>query len=108
MVKTVTPYRTIALFESLKGFRIVKALGKGGMGNVFEAVTPNGCNIALKIFHPTILSSIAHGEDIFSDLEIAVQVKHPNLCGLLDFYRDEQIVFLTNLIVLIRIIHIGG
>lgn len=85
---------TIALVESLKRFRIVSALGKGGMGNVFEAVEPNGSHIAVKIFHPEVVLSIAHGEDIFSDLHKAV-VKHPNLCRLLDFYRDEQTIFLT-------------
>ena len=65
------------------------------MGNVFEAVEPNGRHIAVKIFHPEVVLSIAHGEDIFSDLQKAVRVKHPNLCSLLDFYRDEQTVFLT-------------
>ena len=91
----MTLKRTIALVESLKRFRIVSVLGKGGMGNVFEAVEPNGSYIAVKIFHPKVVLSIAHGEDIFSDLQKAVRVNHPNLCRLLDFYRDEQTVFLT-------------
>lgn len=95
MHETGTPDSIINLVEGLKHLRLVRELGKGGMGRVFEAVELGGRRVAVKVFQQTVVSSMAHNEDMFHDLQAAMLVNHPNLCRLLDFHRDEQIAFLT-------------
>ncbi len=90
----MTLERKIRHIEDLRGFRIVRHLGQGGMGSVFKAVYPNGCHVAVKIFHPEVISSLDRNENIFSDWHKAARVQHPNLCRLLELYSDQEIVFL--------------
>ncbi len=94
MTMFVTYQENLSL-DSFKHLRLVRELGKGGMGRVFEAVELGGRHVAVKVFHQTVVSFMADHEDMFHDLQAAMLVSHPNLCRLLDFYRDEQIAFLT-------------
>ncbi|MBV9387965.1 MAG: serine/threonine protein kinase [Chroococcidiopsidaceae cyanobacterium CP_BM_ER_R8_30] len=94
MHETGTPESIINLVEALKPLRLVRELGKGGMGSVIEAVESSGRHVAVKVFHQTVVSSMAEREDMFRDLQAAMLVNHPNLCRLLDFHRDERIAFL--------------
>ena len=37
--------------ETTASYRKIRLLGKGGMGEVFEAEAPDGRRVALKVFH---------------------------------------------------------
>lgn len=37
--------------ETAASYRKIRLLGKGGMGEVFEAEAPDGRRVALKVFH---------------------------------------------------------
>jgi serine/threonine protein kinase/Tfp pilus assembly protein PilF len=85
----------------LSRFRIVRLLGFGGMGEVYEAEDDRlqGVHIALK----TILPHIASDPDLQKRFEREVlltrQVIHPNLCPIYDIFHSGEptpgLLFLT-------------
>lgn len=81
-------------------FRVTKFLGKGGMGEVYQATDQElGGELALKI----ILPGLVHDESLLArfrrEVHLARQVTHPNVCRIFDVGRDEvdgeELLFLT-------------
>lgn len=80
---------------------IVRYVGRGGMGEVYEARDPElGVTVALK----TVLSEIANEEPIIArfkrEIALSREVAHPNVCKVFDIARHKaedgrEIVFLT-------------
>jgi len=80
---------------------IVRHLGRGGMGEVYEARDPElGVTVALK----TLLPEIAHDASMIArfkrEIALSREVAHPNVCKVFDIARHEveegrEIVFLT-------------
>ncbi len=70
-------------------FRIVRFLGRGGMGEVYEAVdtTLHDRPVAIK----TISGEIRHNPDahrrFLREVELAQRVTHPNICRIHDIYK---------------------
>jgi eukaryotic-like serine/threonine-protein kinase len=94
--------------EMLAGrFNIDRFIGKGGMGEVYEATdTELGVRIALK----TILSEIASDPKVLNrfkqEVQLARRITHPNVCRIFDIERhtpqgklgscpQNEVVFLT-------------
>jgi serine/threonine protein kinase len=65
--------------EVVPGFKLLKLLGQGGYGQVWEAVAPGGKHIALKIIRN--LES-THGKQEFKALELIKGVEHNHLMEL--------------------------
>src|SRR5207245_3818322 len=77
-------------------YRIVAALGKGGMGEVYRADDLTlGQSVALK-FLP---AGLAHDPDRLTrfrqEVRIARQVSHPNVCRVFDIAEHNGQPFLT-------------
>ncbi|MCD0462176.1 serine/threonine protein kinase [Roseiconus lacunae] len=60
--------------QPVAGYELVRKLGSGGYGEVWEAMGPGGFPIAMKFIGSNSTSS-----DQLRELEIAKQAKHPNL-----------------------------
>jgi eukaryotic-like serine/threonine-protein kinase len=83
-------------------FRIVRLLGKGGMGEVYEAA-----DLVLKTEHlalKTLPTGLAADEDAIGrlnrELQLARRITHPNVCRVHDVYHHRppsgaRIVFFT-------------
>src|ERR1700722_19175349 len=73
-------------------FVIVRFIAKGGMGEVYEAADCllQGAQVAIK----TILPQIAHDPDLQqrfeSEVVVARQVNHSNLCPIYDIFHCHQ------------------
>ena len=66
------------------GFRLVRLLGQGSFGRVFEAVDERGEPLALKILNP-LIASVAAGHDVIRrEAQIAAQLDHPCIVRLID------------------------
>ncbi len=81
-------------------FRIVRLIGKGGMGEVYEASDPEYDRaIALKTIRPEFLARRDFVERFRREIRLAWKVTDPRLCRLYDVgacrVRDTDIVFLT-------------
>jgi tetratricopeptide (TPR) repeat protein len=87
--------------ELLSGrYRIVRFVGRGGMGEVYEAEDRDlNERIALK----TLLPSIAENEWMIAqfkrEIQLSRRIAHPNVCRVFDLARHSndgfQVVFLT-------------
>lgn len=82
-------------------FRIVRLLGQGGMGEVYEAIDlvleqP----IALKTIRSDFAADAATRSRFLSELQLARKVAHPNVCRTHELWQvdrsgQEPLVFLT-------------
>jgi eukaryotic-like serine/threonine-protein kinase len=70
-------------------FRILHLLGRGGMGEVYEAedlVLKQ--NVALKTLLPQIASDERSRRDFLHEVRLAREVTHPNVCRIYDVFGD--------------------
>jgi serine/threonine protein kinase len=77
-------------------YRVVRKLGMGGMGSVYEAVQESlGRRVALKVLHPTF----AHNAELIArfhrEAQAAAQLGHPNIVSVTDFGAGAEAVFLV-------------
>ncbi|MCH9647989.1 MAG: protein kinase [Deltaproteobacteria bacterium] len=68
-------------------FRIVRLVGQGGMGQVFEAFDEElSTRVALKVIRPEIAGS-QRAMDLFkTEVQLAREVTHPNVCRIFDLF----------------------
>src|SRR5947207_10619904 len=78
-------------------FRVVRRLGAGGMGEVFEAADLElGCSVAVKTIRADRLERAARFlEQLREEVKVARRVTHPNVCRIFDVGRDGDRVFFT-------------
>jgi eukaryotic-like serine/threonine-protein kinase len=77
-------------------YRIVRQLGRGGMGAVYEAVNVHTRKrVAIKCLLPSLaLSSPSATERLVREAEASCRVRHPNVVDVYDIVRDGPSVFL--------------
>jgi len=91
----------LALGELLAGrFRIVHFLGRGGMGEVYEAEDEEiHGRVALKTVRAEIARSPVALERFAREVHLARKVTHPNVCRIFDIshhgHGEERLTFLT-------------
>jgi len=74
-------------------FRILRAIGEGGMGHVFEALDNElAVHVALKVIRPEIASSPEVLARFRQEVRLARQITHPNVCRTFDLERDTRII----------------
>ncbi len=77
-------------------FRIVRFLGRGGMGEVYEAEDLElGATIALKTIRPEIAEHSQALNRLRKETYLARKVTHPNVCRIFDFSHDGDVAFIT-------------
>jgi eukaryotic-like serine/threonine-protein kinase len=71
-------------------FRIVRLLGRGGMGEVYEAHDGElGVAVALKTSRPEILGETDVVERFRREILLARRVTHPNVCRVFDVFTHR-------------------
>ena len=74
-------------------FRILRAVGEGGMGHVFEAYDSElAVHVALKIIRPEIASNPETLNRFRQEVRLARQITHPNVCRTFDIERETSVV----------------
>ncbi len=83
--------------EVLAGrFRILRELGKGGMGTVYEALDEELCiHVALKMMRSDRALDPGSRERFHREINLARKVTHPNACRIFDLFRHQDVLFLT-------------
>jgi serine/threonine protein kinase len=69
-------------------FRIIRLIGSGGMGEVYEAedVTMQE-RLALKTLRPELTGDVALIARFRRELQLSRQIAHPNVCRVSEFYQ---------------------
>jgi serine/threonine-protein kinase len=83
-----------------KRFRIRRFIGKGGMGEVYEASDEElGGVVALKIILPGLIENEEMLARFKREVHLARQVTHPNVCRIFDVGRERaggvELLYLT-------------
>lgn len=83
-----------------KRFKIARFVGRGGMGDVYEAEDLElGGRVALKTVRPALLSEPQVLARFRRETQLARQVTHPNICRVFDVGHDDlggqKLTFLT-------------
>jgi serine/threonine protein kinase len=77
-------------------FKIVRELGRGGMGTVYEAYDQElEASVALKIMQQDLTPDTNARERFHREINLARKVTHPNACRIFDLFQHENLVFLT-------------
>src|SRR5688572_22388181 len=69
---------------SIGPYRLVSALGSGGMGRVYLAEAEGGQRVALKVVHPHLLERPGYRERFLREVDMGMRVVHPNVVRTLD------------------------
>lgn len=101
--KANLPAPEIAIGDVLRSrYRVIRVLGRGGMGTVFEAadeyrldLLPTGQRIALKVLH----TAVTEREEVLCELQREFQhlqsLSHPHIVRVHEFDRDGDTAFFT-------------
>jgi len=82
--------------DCLGGFRLVRLLGAGGMGSVFEGVNPeSGQRVAVKLLNTPVAASAAAIERFRQEGRLASQITHPNCVFVLRADEDAGRPFIV-------------
>jgi serine/threonine protein kinase len=77
-------------------YRLIRSLGKGGMGEVFLA-QDTICNrqVALKKIREDLLKHPSIKSRFLGEAHIAAQLTHPSIVPIFSIHTDEQLLFYT-------------
>lgn len=72
--------------STLGKYRLIKQIGQGGMGTVFEAELPDlGRHVAIKVLHGGSHQDPAHATRFQREAELVSRIGHPNIVAVYDF-----------------------
>jgi len=86
----------LAAGDTLGRYRLVRAIGEGGMGAVFEAVHDDiGRRVAIKVLRPELARREAARTRFFREARAASRVRHPGVVQVHDVDTDDDTAFLV-------------
>jgi hypothetical protein len=75
--------------KKIGNFEVVKLLGKGGFGSVWQATAPDGLPVAVKVLNPDVLENERAVRKFFHEAINLSKMNHPNICRFIDFFPHE-------------------
>ena len=77
-----------------KHYKIVRKIGEGGMGMVYEAYDDTAReNIALKLLHPALFADGKALDKLRDEVTLARKIRHPNVVAVHDVQQHEGQAF---------------
>lgn len=76
--------------DSFGDYRVIKLLGKGGMGSVYLLENAGGARVAAKILDPATAGDHESRKRFLREAQLALGVKHPNLLKVYDVGEDPD------------------
>lgn len=82
--------------QSLSRYKLIKLLGEGGMGAVFQArdVTLQR-DVAFKIMHPHLASQPDFRERFLQEARTAARLDHPGIVQVYDFGQEQSLLYIV-------------
>jgi hypothetical protein len=86
--------RAGALLERVGDYRILRELGRGGMGVVYEAERESlKVRVALKVMRPTIRPDATRLRRFHSEARAAARLHHSNIVPVFDYGEQDGVCF---------------
>ena len=80
--------------ERLGDYRILRFIGEGGMGVVYEAVRESLKNrVALKVMHPRFRASPAYLRRFHTEARSAARLHHTNIVPVFDYGEHDGVCY---------------
>lgn len=81
--------------REIGGYRIVRRIGSGGMGVVYEAVDADGVRVALKLLHPHIAQDPSARLRLAREVELLHLVRGKGVARVLDSEIEQEDAFVV-------------
>ncbi|MGC5615478.1 protein kinase domain-containing protein [Georgenia sp. Z1491] len=94
----VTAARATAPAEpqrELGGYRLLRRIGSGGMGEVHEAVDGDGHRVALKLLHPHVAREAASRARLAREVQLLHRVRAPGVARVIDAEVEDSEAFVV-------------
>ncbi|MGW5878785.1 serine/threonine-protein kinase [Nocardiopsis terrae] len=82
--------------RELGGYRILRRLGRGGMGTVHLAQAPSGAQVALKVIHPDLAEDESFRLRFAREVASARRVARFSTAGVIDARLDREPLFVVS------------
>jgi serine/threonine protein kinase len=80
--------------QRLGDYRIIRSIGEGGMGVVYEAVRESlRSRVALKVMHPRFRASAGFSRRFHNEARSAAQLHHTNIVSVFDFGEHDGVCY---------------
>jgi len=77
-------------------YRIIRLLGEGGMGGVYEAENElTRKRVAIKWLHPSLAGSRDAVQRLLREAQACARVRHPNVVDVYDVGQEDDAIFLV-------------
>ncbi|MEM7367183.1 MAG: serine/threonine-protein kinase [Bacteroidota bacterium] len=79
---------------TVKGYKVSRLLGQGGMANVYEAIVNErlGTKVAVKVLHPTLALEPTIRQRFEQEAMSMAQLNHPNIAKVVDFVEEDNML----------------
>lgn len=74
-------------------YRVVRLLGQGGMGAVYEAVGPGGEKVAVKTLPVHLADDAAVRQRFRSEIDLLMTLRHPGIARMIGFGQEDGLPF---------------
>src|SRR5580692_10421363 len=93
---TADPEDTLAPGTELGRYQIVRLMGRGGMGAVYEATHRDlKKRVAIKTLHPAVAATPGARARFLREGEAASRIRHPNVVDVTDVAAEGSIAYLV-------------
>lgn len=79
---------------TIKGYKVSRLLGQGGMANVYEAIVNErlGTRVAVKVLHPTLTLEPTIRQRFEQEAMSMAQLNHPHIAKVVDFVEEDNML----------------
>ena len=82
--------------QQISHFYVIRALGSGGMGVVYEAQdTRLPRSVAIKVLKPALARDVDAVRRFKREARLAASLNHPNICTVLDVDEGSGVAFIA-------------
>ncbi|XCB29353.1 hypothetical protein RQN30_08925 [Arcanobacterium hippocoleae] len=90
-------HRDLRTPRNVEGYELVQKIGAGGMSAVYEAISPNGSHVALKLLHPALADTDLARQRLRREVAMLQRVQGKHVAQILDAELDgENLLSLQN------------
>lgn len=83
------------VIREVGGYRLVRVIGTGGMGTVYEAIDADEHGVALKLLHPAFSADDAARDRLRREVSTLHRVRGPHVARVLDAEADSDEAFVV-------------